>query len=91
MMLKISIQAAVDMAPGLEEHELRMAVMKVDLSLNRKQAFWETPRNLFIIGTVFAGIVAALAGSIGYGLGQSPQQPVQVIYMAPNPATAVSK
>jgi hypothetical protein len=65
----------------LTEDELRMAVMKVDLLLKRRQSFWETPRNLALIITA----VAAIAGLIGFRLGSQPQsitvqfqQPLQV-------------
>jgi hypothetical protein len=54
----------------LTEDELRQAVLKVDLLLKRKQAFWETPRNLALI----IATVAAVAGFIGLKLGNQPQQ-----------------
>ena len=53
----------------LTEDELRIAVMKVDLLLKRRQSFWETPRNLALIITA----VAAIAGLIGFKLGSQPQ------------------
>ena len=33
----------------LTEDDLRRAVMKIDLLLKRRQAFWETPRNVALI------------------------------------------
>ncbi len=41
------------------ERELRIAVMRADLQLKSKQAFWETPRNLVII----IGTISALAAA----------------------------
>lgn len=52
------------------ETELRMAVLKIDLLLKSKQAFWETPRNLALILTA----VAAIAGFVGFKLAGQPQQ-----------------
>jgi hypothetical protein len=52
-----------------EEDQLKIAVMKVDLLLKRRQSFWETPRNLALIITA----VAAIAGLIGFKLGSQPQ------------------
>jgi hypothetical protein len=54
---------------GVTEDDLRVAVMKVDLLLKRRQSFWETPRNLALILTA----VAAIAGFIGFRLGAQPQ------------------
>ncbi len=66
-----------------EERELKVAVMQADLKLKGRQAFWETPRNLFlIIGTITAA-TAAIAGFTGYKIGQRPlpsAQPVQIIF-----------
>ena len=69
-----------------EERELKMAVMQADLRLKERQAFWETPRNLFlVIGTITAA-TAAIAGFTGYKIGQQPPPappaapPVQIIF-----------
>lgn len=67
----------------LTEEELRVAVMKVDLLLKGKQAFWETPRNLAIIGGTAAAILAAIFGVLGYKLGQQPSQPIIVQFQQP--------
>ncbi len=75
--------------PADEEWELRMAVMRADLGLKTKQAFWETPRNIGIL----IGVVAALAGALGFKLGQMPPQgqaPV-IIQLAPGVAVAPLK
>ena len=65
-----------------EERELKVAVTQADLRLKGRQAFWETPRNLFlIIGTITAA-TAAIAGFAGYKIGQQPAAapPVQIIF-----------
>lgn len=63
----------------LTEDELRVAVMKVDLLLKRRQGFWETPRNLALIVTA----VAAIAGLIGFKLGSQPPQSIVVQFQQP--------
>jgi len=50
-----------------------MAVMRADLALKTRQAFWETPRNLAIIGGVLIALVGTAAGIVGFKLGQQPQ------------------
>lgn len=62
----------------LTEDELKVALMKADLLLKTKQAFWESPRNLALILTA----VAAIAGLIGFKLGSNPQ-PIVVQFQAP--------
>ena len=49
--------------------------MQADLKLKQKQAFWETPRNI----AVLLGVAAAIAGVLGFKLGQN-SPPVQVIF-----------
>ncbi len=57
--------------------------MRADLALKTRQSFWETPRNLVIMGAALSGIVATLAGLVGYKLGAtSPAQPI-IIQLAP--------
>jgi hypothetical protein len=63
----------------LTEDELRVAVMKVDLLLKRRQGFWETPRNLALI----IAAVAAIAGVIGFKLGSQPPQAIVVQFQQP--------
>jgi hypothetical protein len=53
-----------------------MALMQADIALKKKQTAWETPRNIALL----AGAVAAIAGVLGFKLGQnSPPQPPQTI------------
>jgi anti-sigma-K factor RskA len=59
------------------EHALKMELMQVDIRLQGKQAFWETPRNI----AVLIAAVAAIAGAIGFKLGGMPRQPPIVIYL----------
>ena len=68
-----------------EERELKQELLALDTQLRRKQAFWETPRNLAIIGGAFAALVAALAGLAGYKLGSQPP-PAPIIIQLPPPA-----
>jgi len=56
-----------------------MAVMRADLKLKDKQAFWETPRNLVVVIGAIAAATAAIAGLAGYKLGQG-SPPVQIIF-----------
>ncbi len=57
------------------EHELKVAIMQADLNLKTKQVFWETPRNLAIV----VGAVAAVAGVLGFKVGQSSNVPQNII------------
>jgi hypothetical protein len=61
-----------------EERELRIAIMQADLLLKSKQGFWETPRNIALI----VAAVAAIAGVLGFKLGQHepPPAPPQIIF-----------
>jgi hypothetical protein len=59
------------------ERELKVQIMQADLELKKKQVIWETPRNLAIV----VGAVAAIAGVLGFKLGQqSPPTPVINVY-----------
>jgi hypothetical protein len=64
-----------------EERELKVAVMRADLELKTKQAFWETPRNI----AVLVATVAALAGVLGFKLGQNAP-PREIVVLQPAPA-----
>jgi hypothetical protein len=50
----------------------------MDIELRRKQIFWETPRNLAIVVGAAVAIVGALAGFIGYKIGQTPPPPIVI-------------
>jgi hypothetical protein len=64
-----------------EENQLRQELLKMDIELRRKQAFWETPRNIAIL----LGVAVALAGAVGFKIGQtSPPNPI--VIQLPQPA-----
>jgi hypothetical protein len=65
------------------ERQLRLELMRMDLNLKTKQAFWETPRNIAIL----LATVATLAGLFGYKLGSTAPQPI-ILQVAPAPALA---
>ncbi len=77
-----------------EERELKVAVMQADLRLKGRQAFWETPRNLAILGGALAAIAGTLGGLVGFKIAQGGPQPVQIIFQpgsivaAPAPVAA---
>jgi hypothetical protein len=52
--------------------------MRADPTAKQKQAFWETPRNLYIILGVFATFVGILAGWVGYDIGRAPPRTIVV-------------
>ena len=54
-----------------EEKRLKLELLAADLSLRRKQEFWETPRNIAIL----VGVTAAIAAAIGYWLGRGSTPP----------------
>jgi hypothetical protein len=66
-----------------EARELKVALMRADLELKSKQAFWETPRNI----AVLVATVAALAGVLGFKLGQNAPQP-QIVVLQPGTTQA---
>jgi len=63
---------------GRAEYDLKVAIMRADLSLKKQQSIWQTPRNIAILVTA----VAAIAGILGFKLGQrdTPAAPPQVIF-----------
>jgi hypothetical protein len=63
------------------DDELRRALVEIDILLKRRQAFWETPRNL----AVLIGVVAALAGTLGFQFGSRAPQQVVVHFEGPLP------
>ncbi len=52
------------------EHRLKLEQMEMDIQLKRRQIVWESPRNIAIL----AATIAAIAGTLGFKLGQQPQQ-----------------
>ena len=54
-----------------EEKQLKLELLALDVSLRRKQEFWETPRNVAIL----VGLTAAIAAAVGYCLGRQPANP----------------
>lgn len=75
-------------AADAAERFLKLELMRVDIVLKGKQAFWETPRNLAIVLTAFAAVVGAGAGFVGYRIGQTPAPAPVVIYVQGPPAPA---
>lgn len=66
-------------AQSMTDADLKTAILKVDLLLKTKQAFWETPRHLMLLLTA----VAAIAGVIGFKLAGQPPQPIIVQFQSP--------
>jgi hypothetical protein len=62
-----------------EEQDRRIELMQTDQILKQKQAFWETPRNIAILVTA----VAAVAGLLGFRLGQIQPPPQTIIIQQP--------
>ena len=63
------------------ERSLKLELMRMDLNLKTKQAFWETPRNIAIL----LATVGALCTALGFKLGQSQPPPV-IVQVQPAPA-----
>ena len=59
----------------ITDEELRR---EIDILLKRRQAFWETPRNIAILLGVVAALVGAAAGVTGFQLGSRPPQQIIV-------------
>lgn len=61
------------------------------MDLNRKQDFWETPRNLIVVVGGITAVVATIAGMAGYKFGANlanEQQPRPIIIqMVPSSPT----
>lgn len=67
-----------------EERELKVALMRADITLKQKQAFWETPRNLVLIIGALVALFSIISGVLGYKIGQTPSQTI-VIQMPATP------
>nr|WP_294504947.1 hypothetical protein [uncultured Rhodopila sp.] len=57
-----------------EERELKVRLMKADIDLKEKQAFWETPRNIAILVGAVAALLSGLVGTVTYLTGYSAGQ-----------------
>ena len=69
------------------ERNLRMELMMADISLKRKQAFWETPRNIIILVGAAVAIAGTLTGWLGYRAGQDSNRPI-IVQVVPAPVNA---
>lgn len=56
----------------------RRELLRLDVLLRKKQAWWETPRNFAILLGVIAALVGALAGVTGYKIGSMPPREIIV-------------
>jgi hypothetical protein len=70
-----------------EEKQSRQELLMADLNLRRKQDIWEHPRNIALL----VGVAAAVAGAVGFKLGQIPPQPPIIIQLQMPPGTTVSE
>jgi hypothetical protein len=64
-----------------DERELKVELMRADLALKQKQAFWETPRNIALLVAAAAGV----AGVLGFKLGQVSPTNQPIIIQVPAP------
>ena len=65
------------------DDELRRELLEMDVDLRRKQDIWEHPRNIAILVGATAAIVSAIAGFLGYKIGQTPSPPPIIIQLPP--------
>lgn len=56
--------------PTIDDAPLKRQLLELDILLRRKQTFWETPRAILLI----VATTAAVAGILGWKIGQAPQQ-----------------
>jgi hypothetical protein len=66
-----------------EETQLKRELLMADLNLRRKQDIWEHPRNIAILIAASAALFSAIAGFIGYKIGQTPGPPPIIINLPP--------
>jgi len=60
------------------ERNLTLELMRMDIALKQKQAFWETPRNIAILVGTVSALLAAAAGAAGYKLGSQPTPAINI-------------
>lgn len=58
------------------EASLRKELLEMDIKLRKKQDIWEHPRNIAILVGATAALIGAIAGVIGYKIGQTPNPPI---------------
>jgi len=58
----------------MTDDALQKELLRLDVLLRRKQVFWETPRGLLLV----AATAAAIAGILGFKLGQMPPAPIVI-------------
>jgi hypothetical protein len=63
---------------------LHQELLRLDILLRRKQVFWETPRGLLLIIATTAAVTAAIAGVLGFKVGQIPPQPIVIQMQVPH-------
>ena len=56
----------------------KQELLRLDMLLRRKQAFWETPRAVLLVIAVTAVIAGAAAGFLGFKIGQMPPPPIVI-------------
>jgi hypothetical protein len=62
----------------ITDTELKRALTEIDILLKRRQARWETPRNLAIIIGVAVALFGTLSAIVGFQLGSRPPQQISV-------------
>lgn len=56
------------------DDQLKQELRRLDILLRRKQVFWETPRGILLV----VATTAAVAGLLGFKIGQTPPQPIVI-------------